>query len=77
VNDARKNYLKSRKYYKNLLKERISNYIYGTIEIIIALIFIMAHIQLVYLVIDSEDTADRINKCLESNTMNYCQNNIK
>ena len=77
MNDARKQYIKSRRYYRKLLKERISNYIQGTLEIILALVIIVAHFQLIYLALTSDGHVDRLNECYKAHSYNYCQNNIK
>lgn len=70
-------YLNSKQYYKKLLKERITNYIDGTIEIILLLTIIIASFQLIYMALTSERTIDRLNECYKYHSYSYCQKNIK
>lgn len=77
MSDARKNYHKSRRYYKRLLKERITNYIDGTIEILLLLTIIIASFQLVHMALTSERTIDRLNECYKYHSYSYCQKNVK
>lgn len=70
-------YLDSKQYYRKLIKERITNYIDGTIEIILLLTIIIASFQLVYMALTSERTIDRLNECYKYHSYSYCQKNIK
>ena len=70
-------YLNSKQYYRKLVKERIQNYIDGTIEIILLLTIIIASFQLIYMALTSERTIDRLNECYKYHSYSYCQKNIK
>ena len=67
-------YLTYKQYYRVLLKERI--------KALITMIFfmgivILSPLWLCYIVISEEDIPDKLNACLKTHDLDYCNNNVK
>lgn len=67
-------YLNHKEYYKLLLKERIKAIL---TMIVIMGIVIISPIWIITIVLTSSDTTDKLNECLKTNSLNYCNRNIK
>lgn len=62
-----------KQYYRKLLIERTMEYV----KLACFVFLVTCSLWIISLCIDSKNTADRLNKCVKTHTLDYCNNHIK
>ena len=63
-----------KQYYRKLLLERIKAQFMATTFLAIV---ILAPIWLIYITVTGIDIPDKLNECLKTHSVDYCNNNVK